>query len=59
MAETFSYDVFLSHSSKDKKVVRAVAERLRADGLRVWFDEWEIKAGDSIPAKIKKGLEDN
>ena len=53
----FAHDVFLSHSSKDKEVVRAVAERLRADGLRVWFDEWEIRPGDSIPAKIEEGLE--
>jgi len=52
----FQYDVLLSHSSKDKTVVRVVAERLRADGLRVWFDEWEIRAGDSIPAKIEEGL---
>ena len=29
----FTHDVFLSHSSKDKAVVRAVAERLRQDGL--------------------------
>ena len=55
--EPFNYDVFLSHSSKDKAVVRLIAERLRADGLRVWFDEWEIKPGDSIPAKIEEGLE--
>jgi hypothetical protein len=53
----FTYDVFLSHSSKDKAVVRAIAERLRADGLRVWFDEWEIKPGDHIQAKIEEGLE--
>ena len=53
MADDFTYDVFLSHSSKDKAVVRAVAERLRADDLRVWFDEWELKPGDSIPAKIE------
>ena len=38
-------------------MVRAVAERLRMDGLKVWFDEWEIKPGDSIPAKIEQGLE--
>jgi tetratricopeptide (TPR) repeat protein len=57
MVEPFSYDVFLSHSSKDKAVVRAVAERLRKDGLKVWFDEWEIKPGDSIPAKLEEGLE--
>ena len=57
MADDFTHDVFLSHSSKDKAVVRAVAERLRTDGLRVWFDEWELKPGDSIPAKIEEGLE--
>jgi len=55
--ENFQFDTFLSHSTKDKAVVRAVAERLRADGLRVRFDEWEIKPGDSIPAKIEEGLE--
>jgi hypothetical protein len=25
---------------------------LRKDGLKVWFDEWVLKPGDSIPAKI-------
>ena len=38
----FPYDVFLSHSAKDKAVVRPLAERLRVDGVKVWFDEWEI-----------------
>ncbi len=57
MADKFQYDVFLSHSSKDKAVVRTLAERLRNDGLRVWFDEWEIKVGASIPEKIDEGLE--
>jgi len=54
---TFQYDVFLSHSAKDKAVVRPLAERLRKDGLKVWFDEWVLKPGDSIPAKIEAGLE--
>jgi len=40
--ETFTHDVFVSHSAKDKAVVRSLAERLRNDGLTVWFDEWEI-----------------
>jgi small GTP-binding protein len=57
MSDQFSFDVFLSHSSKDEAVVRAVADRLRADGLRVWFDKWEILPGDSILAKIEEGLE--
>ena len=59
MAEDFKYDVFLSHSSKDKEVVRAVAERLRADGLRVWFDEWALKPGDNLPRKLDDGLEES
>jgi tetratricopeptide (TPR) repeat protein len=59
MTDNFKYDVFLSHSSKDKAVVRAVAARLRADKLQVWFDEWELRPGDSIPAKIEEGLENS
>ncbi len=31
----FIHDVFLSHSAKDKAVVRPLAERLRKDGLKV------------------------
>ena len=55
MSAEFHYDVFLSHSAKDKAVVRPLAERLRKVGLKVWFDEWVLKPGDSIPAKIEEG----
>ena len=48
MPDEFKYDVFLSHSSKDKAVVHALAERLQADGLRVRFDE------SNDPAKIEE-----
>jgi small GTP-binding protein len=57
MADDFTYDVFLSYSSRDKEVVHPLAERLREDGLRVWLDAWEIKPGDNIPHKIEEGLE--
>jgi hypothetical protein len=53
----FQFDVFLSHSTKDKAMVRGIAERLCKEGLKVWFDEWMLKPGDSIPAKIEEGLE--
>ncbi|HLK55897.1 MAG TPA: TIR domain-containing protein, partial [Chthonomonadaceae bacterium] len=53
----FAYDVFLSHSSQDKPAVRELAQRLQADGLRVWLDEWEIQPGDMIGLQIEKGLE--
>ena len=57
MSESFKYDVFLSHSSKDKTAVRELAERLKKDGLRVWLDAWEIQPGDLISLKIEEGLE--
>ncbi|MCF7789748.1 MAG: toll/interleukin-1 receptor domain-containing protein [Prosthecobacter sp.] len=57
MPDDFRYDVFLSHSAKDKPTVREIAERLKKDGLKVWFDEWALKPGDSIPRKIDEGLE--
>lgn len=57
MSEAFAFDVFISYSAKDKVVVRALANRLREDNLRVWFDEWELKPGDSIPSRIEQGLE--
>ena len=47
MAVEFQYDVFLSHNQADKPRVRRLAERLRAAGLRVWFDEWVIQPGVS------------
>ena len=56
MAGPFLFDVFLSYSAKDKAVVRDVAERLRKDGVRVWFDEWMLKPRDHIPSKIEEGL---
>jgi subtilisin family serine protease/alpha-tubulin suppressor-like RCC1 family protein len=34
-SNAFPYDVFLSHSAKDKPVVRPLAERMRQDGLKV------------------------
>lgn len=57
MTTFFLYDVFISHSSKDKMIARDLASKLRNDGLRVWFDEWEIIAGDMIGLKVEQGLE--
>ena len=56
-SENFTYDVFVSHSSKDIVAALGLSERLRSEGLRVWLDEWEIRAGDVIPLKLEQGLE--
>ena len=57
MSAKFQFDVFVSHNSNDKPRVRKLAERLKAAGLRVWFDEWNIKSGDIIALKVDEGLE--
>jgi hypothetical protein len=48
--------VFLSHSSKDKEIIRRIATDLTAEGISVWLDEQRIRVGDSIPEGIAQGL---
>ena len=43
--------VFISYSwdSRSHKAwVRKLAERLEANGIRVWLDEWHVRPGDSL-----------
>jgi hypothetical protein len=48
---------FLSHNKADKEVARAIGAHMTLSGMDVWFDEWEIRAGDSIPGKLNEGLQ--
>jgi hypothetical protein len=48
--------VFLSHNRQDKDLARRLGAQMRLAGADVWFDEWEIRAGDSIPGKVNEGL---
>lgn len=51
------HDVFISHASEDKDgFVRGLAEGLRERGVDVWYDEFELKVGDSLRRSIDKGL---
>ncbi|MGD9750432.1 MAG: TIR domain-containing protein [Acidimicrobiia bacterium] len=47
MVVTAQPDVFLSHSSADKVVVRQIAQALQLRGVRVWFDGQQLVAGES------------
>lgn len=52
-----TFDVFISHASEDKhEVVRPLATALQGAGLSVWYDEFELRIGDSLRRKIDKGL---
>ena len=51
------YEVFISHASEDTdKVARPLKQMLEARGLRVWFDEEELRLGDSLRRGIVAGL---
>lgn len=52
-----TYDVFISHASEDKDgIVRELAEALREERLRGWYDEFTLQIGDSLRRKIDQGL---
>jgi TolB-like protein/cytochrome c-type biogenesis protein CcmH/NrfG len=48
--------VFLSYSREDTEPARRIADALRAFGLEVWFDQNELRGGDSWDAKIKRQI---
>ncbi len=56
MDQTFEFDIFLSHNSRDKPAVRELVRLLRAQGIRVWFDEDELIPGRSSQALLERGL---
>lgn len=49
--------IFLSHNHKDKVFVRKLATDLDAHGIKYWFDEAEMKIGDSLIQKIREGID--
>ncbi len=47
---------FISHSSKDKALVLKIAEKLKSES--VWFDMWDMDAGDVLSDKIESGIDE-
>lgn len=48
--------IFISYNQTDRIFVKKLAEDLQTAGLLVWWDEWEIKVGDSIVEKVSNGI---
>ena len=44
-AKDEEFDVFLCHNSHDKPQVKEIARQLRAQGLKPWLDEWQLRPG--------------
>lgn len=49
--------IFLSHNHADKPFVRRLASDLDNQGIPYWFDEAEIKVGESLIEKIRAGID--
>jgi len=49
-------DIFLSHKSVDKELVREIAKTLGAIGLHPWLDEDKMKAGANLERAIREGF---
>jgi hypothetical protein len=49
-------NIFISYNKNDKNIATEVALFLAAESLNVWFDEWQISAGDSIVEEIQEGF---
>lgn len=50
------YSVFLSHNSRDKGFVEIVASKLAKEGLRTWFDKWELIPGNRWQGGLGDGV---
>jgi hypothetical protein len=49
--------IYLAHASEDHDTLaKPLAHALMAQGIDVWFDEWEIRTGDSLRRKMEEGL---
>jgi len=57
--KSFAFDVFISHSSKDKKNVLDIIQDFKRKGVTYWVDHEQIKYGDEITGKIEDGLKNS
>lgn len=48
--------VFISYTGRDREWARSFAKALKERGLTVWFDEFDIRPGDSFVDAIEAGL---
>jgi TolB-like protein/tetratricopeptide (TPR) repeat protein len=50
--------VFLSYASQDAEAARRIFEALRAGGIKVFFDQSELRGGDEWDLKIRREIRD-
>ncbi len=50
------YSCFISYSHQDRQFARKLFSALQKHGIRCWFDEHDLKPGDTIGEKIERGI---
>jgi TolB-like protein/Flp pilus assembly protein TadD len=58
MSDASARAVFLSYASQDAEAAKRICDALRAAGVEVWFDQSELRGGDSWDAKIRKQIKE-
>jgi hypothetical protein len=53
------FDIFLSHSSKDKPKVELIYQDLIGQNFKVWFDKEDINGGDVWPQALQDGIDNS
>ena len=48
--------VFISHSARDTDWARSFAQALKERGVTVWFDEFDVRLGESLRDALEAGL---
>ena len=57
---SYKYHAFICHASEDKSdFVTPLANALIRRGVKVWYDKFALKLGDSLRQKIDEGLRDS
>ena len=56
LVDSQTFDCFLSHNSKGKPAVRALAHALQSAGVSVWLDEDQLRPGVPWQPLLESGI---
>ena len=58
MAVPTTSAIFISYAREDTDAARRLADALRSSGLEVWFDQNELRGGDTWDQKIRRQIKE-
>ena len=51
-----AYQVFISHSTKDREIIVEIARSIQSDEIKAYVAEWDITPGVDLPRKVKNQI---